>query len=124
MKIVKCFYFIFIAINILINGVYTEGMKMNMVMNVKFLKNNMRKNTPPVNNAESQLNLAKKTDLPDVPIYHQGWVKYFRYQDQKGSTRPNTFFKNDEFKKQVNPANQTDQVNNVCNIVWFFKYTR
>ncbi len=37
-------------------------------------------------------------DLPDVPIYFQGWVKYFRYVET--GKKPSKFFKNTLFEKQ------------------------
>jgi len=40
--------------------------------------------------------------LPDIPVYFQGWIKYFRYiQD---GDKPNKFFKNTSFEKQAPPA--------------------
>jgi hypothetical protein len=47
--------------------------------------------------------LIKKAgdDLPDQSVYYQGWVKYFRYMEN-GYERPNKFFKNLSFEKQVN----------------------
>lgn len=44
----------------------------------------------------------KKTedDLPDIPVYYQGWVKYFRYAESTGE-KPSKFFRNSAFDKQT-----------------------
>jgi hypothetical protein len=42
-----------------------------------------------------------KDDVPDVPIYFQGWVKYFKYLDSTTTDRPKTFFKNTSFGGQI-----------------------
>ena len=52
----------------------------------------------------------KADDLPDVPIYYQGWVKYFKYLDEKKAERPKHFFKNTEFAKQGEVKSDTDKV--------------
>ena len=39
-------------------------------------------------------------DLPDAPIYYEGWVKYFHYQDSSVSDKPKSFFRNDAFYAQ------------------------
>ena len=39
-------------------------------------------------------------DLPDIPIYHRGWIKYFHYQDDMGINKPKSFFRNDAFYLQ------------------------
>jgi hypothetical protein len=44
--------------------------------------------------------IDKSKDLPDLPLYHQGWVKYFRYMDVKNKPKPNKFFKNPGFEQQ------------------------
>jgi hypothetical protein len=41
----------------------------------------------------------RKVLVPDVPILFQGWAKYFYYLD-KGNSKPNNFFINDEFDHQ------------------------
>jgi hypothetical protein len=46
----------------------------------------------------------KSDDLPDVPIYYQGWVKYFHYKDG-GQDRPKKFYKNEAFAKQSQAGN-------------------
>jgi hypothetical protein len=53
------------------------------------------------------IEMASKDDLPDLPIYFQGWVKYFRYLDQQTTDRPKTFFNNTMYYSQ--PAGKTDK---------------
>lgn len=45
--------------------------------------------------------LIKKADddLPELPVYYQGWIKYFRYAESTGE-KPSKFFKNPAFEKQ------------------------
>jgi hypothetical protein len=49
--------------------------------------------------------LIKKAgdDLPDMPIYFQGWIKYFRYIEN-GTEKPSKFFKNQVYEKQSPPS--------------------
>jgi len=53
----------------------------------------------------------QKDDLPDVPIYYQGWIKYFKYLDEKKAERPKHFFKNPDFSKQDEVKSDNDEVN-------------
>jgi hypothetical protein len=39
-------------------------------------------------------------DLPDAPIYYEGWVKYFHYRDTVSTDKPKSFFRNDAFHTQ------------------------
>lgn len=60
--------------------------------------------------------LIKKAgdDLPEMPVYFQGWIKYFRYVEN-GGIKPKKFFKNAMFDKQ-SPAgadNKDDQYGTV-----------
>jgi len=38
-------------------------------------------------------------DLPDIPIYFQGWLKYLHYTEKENS-KPKAFYKNTEFVEQ------------------------
>ena len=44
-------------------------------------------------------------DLPDIPIYYQGWIKYFNFhktnENDKKTSKPKYFFKNEAFLKQL-----------------------
>jgi hypothetical protein len=42
---------------------------------------------------------ASPAEIPDMPIYFQGWVKYFRYTEN-GNEVPKMFFKNVMYEKQ------------------------
>jgi hypothetical protein len=52
-----------------------------------------------------------KGDLPDIPIYFQGWIKYFKYQDEVNAQKPKYFFKNSDFEKQSEVKTDSDKVN-------------
>ena len=52
----------------------------------------------------------QKEDLPEVPIYYQGWIKYFKYLDEKKAERPKHFFKNPDFSKQDEVKSDADDV--------------
>ena len=58
-------------------------------------------NSHPLSESFEMPGAEKKTgdDLPDIPIYFQGWVKYFRYIEN-GGEKPKMFFKNSAFNKQ------------------------
>lgn len=49
--------------------------------------------------APAQSNTPAKKELPDVPIYYQGWIKYLHYTD-KDNQKPKAFYKNTEFANQ------------------------
>lgn len=59
----------------------------------------------------------KQTDLPDLPIYSQGWIKYLHYT-QKDKKKAKAFYKNLAFetqsKKGLSPSDlqATDNVFN------------
>ena len=62
------------------------------------------------NDNENNFQEFTKDDVPDVPIYFQGWIKYIKYLDDGISSRPKRFFKNDYFDKQTTPSTESDEV--------------
>jgi hypothetical protein len=42
---------------------------------------------------------SKLQELPDIPVYYQGWVKYLHYFE-KENNKPKAFYKNNEFAYQ------------------------
>lgn len=60
---------------------------------------NINQNSPNTNINESEYS-HKSDDLPIMPVYFQGWIKYFRYIKIAGSQTPSKFFKNDQFFDQ------------------------
>jgi hypothetical protein len=44
--------------------------------------------------------INKKDDIPVMKIYFEGWVKYFRFIDVEGGTKPDKFFRNDVYDQQ------------------------
>ena len=65
-------------------------------------KTNSLLNKADLNGVEDQLDATinpkvESEDLPDVPIYHRGWVKYFHYKDDKAINKPKSFFRNDAY---------------------------
>jgi len=58
-----------------------------------------------------------KDDLPDVPIYYEGWIKYFHYH-KTDDLRPRHFFKNTKFFSQWrNSTKPDDEVRKHYNII-------
>ena len=51
-----------------------------------------------------------KDDLPDIPIYFQGWIKYFKFNDEVNAKKPKNFFKNTDFGKQSEVKTDSDKV--------------
>jgi hypothetical protein len=51
---------------------------------------------------------SSSDDLPDLPIYYQGWLKYFKYVGANPNDRPKTFFKNNVFNTQVVKTDKDD----------------
>lgn len=115
MKITKCFQKAFILLLMTCLLIKCERMetiasfKSSFKSNYKLMQQKQAPTTmaPPVAgiNAqpeESASSLIKKAgdDLPDVPIYFQGWIKYFRYSEN-GQEKPSKFFKNSSFEKQL-----------------------
>jgi hypothetical protein len=41
----------------------------------------------------------KNKELPDIPVYYKGWIKYLHYTI-KEKQKPKAFYKNTEFVKQ------------------------
>ena len=54
---------------------------------------------PKLDNAQPGSEKKTADDLPDMPVYFQGWIKYFRYIEN-GADKPKMFFKNSAFEKQ------------------------
>lgn len=65
---------------------------------------------PKLDNAQPGSEKKTADDLPDMPVYFQGWIKYFRYIEN-GAEKPKMFFKNSAFEKQnvENNGPATDQ---------------
>jgi hypothetical protein len=138
MKINTCFkraLIFLIAINIISHEVICEKMQTiaSFKSNYKLMKAHNKQvksvTTPTANSQpeESASSLIKKAgeDLPDVPIYFQGWVKYFRYAEN-GQERPKKFFKNTAYGKQLQAASadaskeEKDQVK--LQFIYIFTY--
>jgi len=54
---------------------------------------------PPISGDAPGTEKKTSVDLPDMPIYYLGWIKYFRYLEN-GGEKPKMFFKNTSFEKQ------------------------
>lgn len=120
MKIISKIGFILMITNYCLVMVFTASMGSlsTMKMNTKF--NNFNKKTADMvklTNNQDNLKAPKNLtadDLPDdVPIYYQGWIKYFHYHrspEENKSKKPKFFFKNEAFKNQNQGEEQSDQV--------------
>jgi hypothetical protein len=62
--------------------------------------NNPLPNDVTSSNTQLDAHSVVSDDLPNIPIYHQGWIKFFRYLDIEGTEKPNKFFQNPGFAKQ------------------------
>lgn len=62
-------------------------------------------------------------DLPDIPIYYQGWIKYFNFHktNDKKTSKPKFFFKNEAFLKQIS-ENSTDKEDDQVIIYFYYFY--
>jgi hypothetical protein len=99
-----------------ISSSFKSNYKLTKNKDVAESENKTPTGTPPQSTYEPEetaSSLIKKAgeDLPDVPIYYQGWVKYFRYF-ANSEEKPKTFFKNTFFAKQQ-PGNDKDEKDNV-----------
>ena len=115
MKIIKlillfCFKLFLLSDLLLVQSLKsTTGMNMHFGILKKALK--LRQSADPPKNLTAD-------DLPEVPIYYQGWLKYFNYvkKSDNKSNKPKFFFKNDAYAKQNiggNLAGEDDQVINI-----------
>jgi hypothetical protein len=72
--------------------------------NISTLDKN-KKNNSTLNN----LKHAKQNneDIPDMPIYFQGWLKYLKIKEntEGGANKPRQFYKNDLYDVQMKPYN-------------------
>lgn len=49
----------------------------------------------------------KSKDLPDMPLYWKGWIKYLKYPDN-GQDKPKRFFKNTLYNNDISPADPSE----------------
>jgi hypothetical protein len=49
-------------------------------------------------------------DVPDMPIYYQGWIKYLHYTEKEAS-KQKAFFKNIAFEQQFKKGISNEQLN-------------
>lgn len=114
MKITKVLYFISaISIIALLSPTLSSTAQLKLGTNMHFGILKARSRQAPIKENENPAykNLTKD-DLPDVPIYFEGWLKYFWYA-KSGDQKPKAFFKNPNFLTQVksNSTKPDDQVN-------------
>jgi hypothetical protein len=111
---------VFLLLSLLISSYISEriGISSNFSLAALKLKHKKNTNTNHITEAERLRNINhnapntlsdqqesshKSDDLPLMPVYFQGWVKYFRYIKIAGSQTPSKFFKNDHyFNEQKN----------------------
>lgn len=74
------------------------GMNSKLGVNLHF---GMFKNQPSSKKTSNDADMTNltKDDLPDVPIYYQGWINYFHYT-KNDSNKPRFFFQNLKFLTQ------------------------
>lgn len=120
MKITKVLYIVSaISIIALLSPTLSSTSKLKVGTNMHFGILKARSRMAPNNEKENPAfkNLTKD-DLPDVPIYFEGWLRYFWYA-KSGDQKPKAFFKNPNFLTQVksNTTKPDDQVF-YYNLVW------
>ena len=114
MKIIRVIKVLFIF-SYIISTVLSSQSRSKAKMNSHFKLLSKNKLASKVKFSEES-NLAPRnsnSDLPDMPIYYQSWVKYFHYQKLENDTskKPNFFFRNGSFKSQdSNKPDHDDQV--------------
>ena len=58
-----------------------------------------------------EFNAGGEIDLGNGPVYHEGWVKFFRFlYEPKKPVKLKAFFKNPEFKEQMKGTTGTDSL--------------
>jgi hypothetical protein len=63
-----------------------------------------------IDNPPTNQDAVKLNDIKDSAIYYQGWIKYFRFKDDKKTEKPKHFFKNSVFEKQAEVKTDIDKV--------------
>ena len=103
-----------------------SSFKMNTHFSLKKNKLNNHKSMPVVHatGADAPPKNLTADDLPEVPVYLEGWVKYFTFTKgpNEKSNKPKFFFKNDAFLTQEKESNdenkekeEEDEVSNIIN---------
>lgn len=105
MKITKLLIYVAI-LGCLATTILCVGSLGTMKMNTHFASLKKQNGQSPVIKEDRSKYAPKNLtadDLPDVPIYYQGWVKYFHFMktSEKDKKKPQYFFKNEAYKKQV-----------------------
>lgn len=106
---------IFIIISLVF--VFSERASLKTSTNMHFglfsakQKTNFNKIAETNNRPNEQFQNLTKDDLPDVPIYFEGWIKYFHYRKNE-EYKKKQFFKNLLFNTQVksNSTKPDDEV--------------
>jgi len=98
-----------------ISMITTLGSLSSLKMNTKF-SSFLKKHKIKSNSFSAPPKNLTADDLPDgVPIYYQGWIKYFHYlknPDSK-SSKPKFFFKNEAFLTQEKDGNKSEESDGV-----------
>ena len=127
MKIVNCLRAKLLLIAILCGCLVASEIGIGGLKKVKSSNKKLRAEmrqvpgTPasPAGNTSSQVAqgsaVKKSQDLPNIPVYFEGWIKYLHYTE-RDSKKPKAFYKNPEFevqnKKNLSPQKlkQSDKV--------------
>lgn len=106
MKIIKILLTTILISGYILNICICSGSLSSLKMNTHFsLKKNTNIKELPTAKVENGTYAPKNLtadDLPDVPIYYQGWVKYFTFSKSNIDKvhKPKFFFKNEAFLEQ------------------------
>lgn len=122
MKLFNYFAFTVVLLTVLVVNCGKLGTGDFLRMNTHFLLKNNMKNNPADHKQFAPKNLTAK-DLPDQPIYFQGWIKYFSFLKTSSNKNrsPKYFFKNEAFVKQT--ADEEDTLNDdQVRLYFYFQY--
>ena len=90
MKLVSCLWANILVIIFIRDNIFASGIGIETFKKGKTLQKNLPKEEDP---------RLKSSELPDLPIYYKGWIKYLHYT-QKDKSKPKAFYKNVAFEAQ------------------------
>ena len=111
-KISMIIYFIILNLLNALKSTLENIEKKHLKSSKKNIQKNKLQSDDIYDQIDSTLNpKIESEDLPDVPIYHRGWMKYFHYKDNKEINKPKSFFRNDAYFLQKKYISKNEQLN-------------
>lgn len=107
MKLIKTLFILLCILNLILSETTQFGKKFRKLRHLKKEPTPAPDNNEDISAIANQLkqaiiseNQPNPDDLPDAPIYLEGWVKYIHYRDNLTGDKPRSFFRNDAFYRQ------------------------